>query len=396
MNKKLLAIAVSTTLAGIGTAQADTANVNVYGKFYPQLQVSKVTGSVDPTRDQPNTTAVNSQNSYIGFKGEVDVGGGTKGWYQVEQAIEIDSGNSDATFSNRNSGVGLEGGFGNVFLGHWDTVYKQLGHYTGMLGLSSGNFVSSSNILSRFGFGSSRRSRFHERASNWIEYDTPEISGFQFLVGYSPDEDKSDPDVGANDNTTVPVATANTNLVSFGGKWEAGPLYVALAHEVHKDFFALSTAGSGANAGGAGTSSKDQATRLSLGYKLGKSTKVGLDYAMMKWEETGRAAGFSEYKQNTWELSVEHKTGPWGLSASYVNSAEGDCTLVTGGACSTTGFGANMINLAALYSFSKRLGVFGLLSKLSNDDAARHSNIALSVREGGDTTAMAAGVLLRF
>jgi len=34
MKKNLLTVAVTTALAGIATAQADTVNVNVYGKLY--------------------------------------------------------------------------------------------------------------------------------------------------------------------------------------------------------------------------------------------------------------------------------------------------------------------------------------------------------------------------
>lgn len=45
----------------------------------------------------------------------------------------------------------------------------------------------------------------------------------QFLAQYSPDEGKTD--------------DLNVTVTSLGVKWEAGPLYVALAHEIHKDFF---------------------------------------------------------------------------------------------------------------------------------------------------------------
>src|SRR5581483_2109556 len=131
-------------------------------------------------------------------------------------------------------------GFGNVFLGRWDTVYKDIGGPVSFLGLSSGNFVSNSSVLSRTGLGSSRASRFHERANNWIQYDTPEFGGAQFKIGYSPDEGKT--------------ADNNATIMSYGVKWEAGPLYIALAHEVHNDFFALTQSTSRISGVGNGTS----------------------------------------------------------------------------------------------------------------------------------------------
>src|SRR5690349_1629531 len=43
-------------------------------------------------------TAVDSQNSYLGFRGERKLGStGLKGIWQIEQSIELDTGNADAT-----------------------------------------------------------------------------------------------------------------------------------------------------------------------------------------------------------------------------------------------------------------------------------------------------------
>lgn len=399
MNKKLLVLAVSSALTGT-TALADTVNVNVYGKFYPELAVGKTTGATTSASGLSTLTrtsgggfgtnndsryAVESTNSYIGFKGDADIGGGMKGWFQLEQSVNLDT--QDGAFSSRNSAAGLSGGFGNVFLGTWDSVYKQLGGPVSFIGLSSGNFVSSSNILSRVGFGSSRNTRFHERPLNYIEYDTPVIGGFQFLAGYSPDEGKT--------------ATKNADLISFGAKWESGPFYVALAHEVHNDLNSLATAAAtGAVTASTAVNSKDDATRLSLAYTLG-ATKIGLDYATMKWTEsnfTSAAAGQAEsYKKKAWELTISHKIGNTEFAASYVDSGKGSCSLTGGTACSTNGLDANQINLGVLHNFNKRVGVFGLYSKLTNGESANHSNVSwVSTAPGADPQALGAGVLVKF
>src|SRR5581483_11252070 len=117
MKKNLLTLAVTSALAGIATAQADTVNVNVYGKLYPEFAVAGGSGASDPAAprstlirassgENPQSTQfVNSANSYVGFKGDVDIGGGMKGWFQVEQTTDVDVGVS--TWASRNSGVGI-------------------------------------------------------------------------------------------------------------------------------------------------------------------------------------------------------------------------------------------------------------------------------------------------
>ena len=67
-------------------------------------------------------------------------------------------------------------------LGSMDTVYKNLGDTLSFLGVSSGNFISTSNILSKPGIGSSSASSFHLRRANSIVYESPEFGGFQFAV----------------------------------------------------------------------------------------------------------------------------------------------------------------------------------------------------------------------
>ncbi len=414
MNKKLLVLAVTSAVAAT-SAYADTANVNVYGKLYPEFAIYKGSGASATTEtlstlvrpstgtNPQSTQAVDSSNSYVGFKGDVNVGGGLKGWYQVEQAVELDTGTG--TFSSRNSAAGISGGFGNVFLGKWDTVYKQLGDPVSFLGLSSGNFVSTSNMLSRTGLGSSRLTRFHERANNWIEYDTPVVGGFQFLVGYSPDEAKT--------------STTNANLQSFGAKWEAGPLYVALAHEIHNDFFSLTNAtcriagvanGTSVSNGlvspfdaracvpNNGLDSKDTATRLSVMYKFGDTT-IGVDFARRDYKESGSglsATGITNYKQNAYQLAASQKLGNVELAASVAKAEKGTCTRNGGAACNTDGLDGMQLNLGVLYNLNKQLGVFALASNVNNSKSAAYNNTPLSIQPGTDLQAFAAGVAIRF
>jgi predicted porin len=365
MNKKLLVLAVTSALAAT-TAQADTANVNVYGKLYPQFEINKVTG-------RPTEQEVQASNSAIGFKGDVDIGGGMKGWFQVETNLTLDRG--VGTWGSRNSAAGISGGFGNVFLGQWDTVYKQLGDPVSFLGVSAGNFVSNASVLSQAGFDADGDTSFHLRLDNYVQYETPEISGFQFLVGYMPDETRS-------------TGGPNTNIISLGAKWESGPLYLALANETHNDTNSLSTALGGT----AGADSKDTATRFSISYSLPTGTKVGLDVANMKYEDGG-----AEYDHNAYNLVASHKVGAWSFAASYTMSEGGDCTGTAGITCpNTSQLDANQISLGARYDFNKRVSWYAITTKISNDAAALHNSTNIDVSAGQDPTAYGVGIIVTF
>jgi predicted porin len=422
MKKNAVALAVGALfIAPAAQAQIVMGNetigtVQIYGKLYPQLiwaeskdatqpgtSVSTLVATSGtlggaPVQTPGSRVAVDSQNSYLGFRGERVLGStGLKGIWQLEQSIELDTG-VDSTFSNRNSFLGLSGGFGTVKLGHMDTIYKEYGQVESMFGLTSGNFISPSNVLSQIGIGNSSTARFHERASNTIQYQTPELSGFQAGVQYAPDEVKND--VGY---------TLNKNLWSAGVKWESGPIYLSAQYELHRDFFGGSSnvgAASLRNGTGSGSTfapdaaahSRDWAMRFSASYKLGNHT-IGGDISQLKYTETNAAATarFEEYKHITWAVSVESKWGgPWRTAFEWVHGSEGSCKL-TIGSCSTTGLTGNLYGAGVAYDLDKQTFLYALAALLKNGDSARYDNwAASSPARGADVTQAALGMAYRF
>src|SRR5205823_8568852 len=160
--------------------------VQFYGKLYPEgirASSSGATGTGDTVSTLASPTdvcgtgssagacsgttagsriAVDSQNSYLGFRGERKFGNtGLKGIWQIEQSVELDTGTG--VFSNRNSFLGLAGGFGTVKLGNMDTIYKEYGQVEEIFGLTSGNFIAPSIVLSPIGIGNSSTASFHLR-----------------------------------------------------------------------------------------------------------------------------------------------------------------------------------------------------------------------------------------
>ena len=416
MKRNAVAVAVGALfIAPAAQAQIVFGNdtigtVQFYGKLYPEFIRATSSGatetgaSVSTLASSPTGTtagsrlAVDSQNSYLGFRGERKFGNtGLKGIWQIEQSIELDTGTG--VFSNRNSFLGLAGGFGTVKLGNMDTIYKEYGQVEEIFGLTSGNFISPSNVLSQIGVGNNSAARFHERAKNSIQYQTPEFQGFQAGLQYSPDETKSD--VGN---------TLNKELWSMGVKWESGPLYLSAQYERHKDFFGASnniavTSLKNNDAAGLanGAHSKDTGMRFSAAYKFGNHRVAG-DIARLKYEESGQVAApskFVSYEHTNWAISFESSWGgPWRTAIEYVSGGEGTCK-VTIGDCSTTGLKGALIGGGVAYDLDKQTFLYVLAAQLKNDPSAIYTNWAGTATptkpgRGADITQFALGMAYKF
>lgn len=402
LKKKAVALAVASAFGIPAAAYAQSSDVEIYGKIYPEFTVAKSSGStasgstvsnLSPAApsglDLKSRNSVDASNTRLGFRGKEDLGSGLKVIWQIESKVNLDTGAS-GVFATRDSFAGLDGsGFGTIRLGNMDTVYKSLGNPLHFLGIESGNFVSIAGIISSTAWGN--KNVFHVRQPNSLRYDSPKLGGVQISAQYSPDELKS--------------GNLNAYLVSYGVKYESGPLYLAAAHEVHNDMFGASGGGLAAavanSTSGAGDiHSKDTATRFTAAYTLGQ-TRVSVDASPLKFQETGtRAAGkFDNYKNTTWDVAWEQTWGgPWKTAVQYGSASAGTCGLAGGVACDTSGLEAKMLNVGGIYSFSKRSGVFVLYSLLRNGSSAAYDNMAnvKTVPDGADITQYAVGVVTSF
>lgn len=399
MKKNAIALAVGALcIAPAAQAQVVFGNdsigtVQFYGKLYPQFTYGTSGGAtgasetVSPMAIAPtgetggSRKSVDSSNSYLGFRGERNLGStGLKGIWQIEQAIEIDTGNSDATFSNRNSFLGLAGGFGTVKLGHMDTIYKEFGAQVGMFGITSGNWVSPSEVLSKN--AATEGGSFHLRQANSVQYLSPELSGFQLGIQYSPDE--------ARDFSK----DRNKELWSFGIKYEAGPLYASVQHEMHKDFF-------GGTKGGplkSGANSRDHATRASVTYKLGNHT-LAADIAQIEYTESGGI--LDSYKHIAWDVGIESKWGgPWRTALEYVQAQAGSCSFSVG-SCNTDGLKGQLVAVGLAYDLDKNTFLYALAGRLINGKSASFNNWAANggdvpLGTGADITQVSLGMAYKF
>src|SRR5256886_13503431 len=126
MQKKLLGMAVAAALAMPAVALAQSA-VQVYGTVHLSLNQAKYTKSTDGSVDDTTKFGVTSHASNWGLRSTETLGGGLTAWLQAEFNLKMtrDNGVHDGESTARNSGLGLRGGFGNIYVGTWETPWAQ-------------------------------------------------------------------------------------------------------------------------------------------------------------------------------------------------------------------------------------------------------------------------------
>ncbi|RXZ45008.1 porin [Crenobacter cavernae] len=188
MNKKLIALAIATLPA---VAMAD---VTIYGRLVGGVERDSIKLNNDGAlrnADFSETAAPNKKItqtnvedylSWIGFKGQEDLGNGLKAIWQVENYIAIDgtgtTAHSQGTFASRDSFVGLAGNFGKVRLGKLTNAQRD------MFDLDVWNNSNGANALDIF-------KRVAYRPNNSIRYDSPDFAGFSGSLLWGAGENKN-------------------------------------------------------------------------------------------------------------------------------------------------------------------------------------------------------------
>lgn len=381
MNKKLLALAVAAALAP-AAAMADTGNVTVYGKFdvsFDMVDAGKVDGSnqaaAGAAKSVGRQQGVNSNSSYIGFKGTEDLGNGLAGVWQVETLITPDQAGVGAasanSLSSRNSFVGLSSkSMGTFIMGRHDTPYKLA---TRRLDVFTDGIADNRSIMGG-GVNAGGVATFDGRNNNTMAYITPTVSGFHAAIGYVLLNENL-----ANNSATGAAGTSDatqSKAWSLAGIYDNGPLFASLAYEQH------SFGHTGLNVPTAGQDAKEKAWKLGVGYKLDALT-LGLAYERLSDDlnrnavagngatiacnqvgGTNTAANNVAYTgsecsgNKNWYLSAKYAMGNNVIKAAYTKA--GDRTV-------GSNTGATQWSLGLDHNFSKRTGVYALYTRLNND-----------------------------
>jgi len=211
MKKSLIALAV---LAASGAAMAQSA-VTLYG--IADIWV----GSTKDAVGAASKTQVGSggfNGSRWGVQGSEDLGGGLKAVFKLEQGFDISNGTATAgTAFNRQSFVGLAGGFGTVTFGNvWSSMDDVIGAGNGAFDSAFSPLYYMGNPLVTNGTVGSVHSTYVDRPRNAIKYASPSFGGFSGSFTYGLDEN----------------AAVSQDVVDFQVSYGAGPLAAAFAYQV--------------------------------------------------------------------------------------------------------------------------------------------------------------------
>ncbi len=362
MQKKLMAVAVAGALVAPAIAFAQSSTVQLYGRAVIEY------GYVDQGGGKNKTDMLQTPGgSAIGLKGEEKLGGGLSAWFQCESSADIRGENGDG-LCTRNSALGFKGGFGNVFIGKWDTPFKRAmsvgdgagSEDTGLLGtafLMAGSSTGTSTSTPGAGGG---RHIWKRRMQNSVNYHSPKFGGFSIEAAYTTGNSET-----AAINTTVSSAP---RVMSLAAQYAAGPARLAVGYEQHKQFAVAGT-----------TELEDDAWVISGSYKLGKAT-IGGAYNQQTYEIGAGAA--SELKKKAWTLGVDFAlNGPHSVGANYTKADDaklsgaaaanfniGNVTYNTAGQT-----GANLFQIYYGHAFSKRTTAKVAYVRLDNDINSRYT-----------------------
>jgi predicted porin len=393
MQKKLLTLAVTGALAAPAAA---LAQVEVYGTIHMSFNYMKYG---DSTSGIPSVTKfdVASHASNVGVRARENLGGGLSAWAQVETNASMERSNNVAhtsNFASRNSAVGMQGNWGNVFLGQWTTPWADLdalwgvgtvatyGPITSIIGrrettgaapnpncANAGSGVGGvgtncDSVESAGGVGHP----FWRRISNSVHYQSPVFGGAQIKVAYQANQDKAEASPG--------VVAADPSLMSASVTWAGmgGRLRIGAAFDRHEEFTTVGES--------------DTGWRVTGGWNFGFAD-VGLAYEQMTYKTLGGDCDATQMG-----IGVAIPVGQGAIRGSYSQADDIEGTFGGAGTCGAVGAGDNgakQYNLGYDYRFSKRTTVGVGYAKIDNDAFAAFTWSGLSSANTGNAVTPPAG-----
>jgi predicted porin len=274
LKKSLIVLAV---LATTGAAFAQST-VTLYGRIDTSIGRDKI-GAPGAATSTTRMFSGNLTSTRWGLRGSEDLGGGLKAIFGLEQGFDSSDGTQAAGSAfNRQSIVGLSGGFGTVKLGRHDTSFDDIRDLTASANIfDSGTFATTEGVVGTTGYlGVGQLADYGDRADNQIRYESPSFGGFSAGFSYGLDE---------------AVAPVKRDVTAFNLRYKAGNLdvgygYQENANEVAATNREYNTLGAAYNfdsfrLSGGWNQVKNKASRKSDAYSIGAIVPVGaLDFSL--------------------------------------------------------------------------------------------------------------------
>ncbi len=361
MNKKLVALAVAGVLAA-PLAQAQTANVTLYGRVNMDLEVlinQKQATSTATQEIKQNLYRISNNSSRLGVRGTESLGGGLNAIFQVEERYDPSS-SGPATVSG-DTFIGLQGGWGTFKIGYYLSPYDDLTAFWSSVPTLGTSIFNAANIWANNGGQGINTGSFDDRIGNSIRYDTPTMSGFtgSFQLGAR--------DNGNNDNNGVAYLQNSGDLAqmrrhatvySIGGFYNNGPIGIGAVYEQHNNIRGQGLADKGLSVAGS--------------YNFGVA-KLGLVWEQLDYDVTTS----TNVKRSFWGISGIFNIGPGQMYAMYGGANDGTGSAANGSRVGavTKGSqtGAHTWQVTYTYPLSKRTLVYGGYIMIDNDANANYN-----------------------
>lgn len=348
MQKKIIALAIAGLASTAAFAQS---NVTVYGVVdLGQAWVKSSGNTANANVDQDTVGRLDSNSSYIGFRGTEDLGNGLKALFQYETGF--DASTAGGLNGGRDTYVGLTGGFGTLVMGNLTHPLRAMGAKVELLpgAAGFGSMASVTGTINHPVLGETQTGA-DNRASNAIAYVSPNFSGLTATVAYVNGERRR--------STTQNVATAtgeseNGKQYQFALQYANGPLWVAGGYHRTIDL-AAATVGGGVDA---------RVWRLAATYDLPTNTKLTALYDNTRVDGP-TAVPTTDAKRSAWSVGVAQAFGANTVGLEYGRRGQ---TNVNGVDPKDA---AKIWTAMYSYSLSKRTQVHARYSKLTNESAAQ-------------------------
>jgi predicted porin len=343
-----------------------------------------------------------SPGNAMGIRGREDLGAGTSAWFQLEIGVwpseRLDTATTTGNnWGGRNSAIGITSGIGDIFLGNWDTPYKQT--FGVWNSITSGGFSAAGIIIGQADStgalnnqlcagtvsnptgsvttgangvctteATASSTAFSRRINNSVQYWTPVMGGFQAKLMTAMATYQSPG--SATPNAAMPnTGTQKPKEYSASLAWARGPISVGLGYDFHQAL-RVNTAVNGV------VDAKDTGIQLGAKWNFGPG-EVGAAYEQLSWGNTAVAgAADNSMKVPSYVVNGRFNVGPGAIWASYAGAEAKSCgglnTVIGSAAC---GVKAKMYSLGYDYVLSKRTKMYVAYNKIDNGTTQVGTNV---------------------
>jgi predicted porin len=368
MKKSLIALA-----ALAATSAFAQSSVTMYGNYDVGYGAHKTT-SKDGSAFTKTTGVMGGSwaGSRLGFRGTEDMGGGLKANFLVEQGIDPTSSNTfnqrvssgahqivgSSTFTlgnNRQSYLGLSGGFGEIRAGFQYTNSYDVVAFQGY-------------SLSEFQGGNyQNQTHANGTRANSITYIAPKMGALTLKAQFGSADGRAVQE--SNVDTNNGYRTDNNAYMSLMAAYAQGPLNIAYAYS-NADVKRVANAAATTNIYGgavAVTAVTNNAERSQVSHNLGASYNLGfatVSATMGRLNDGGAVTTTDKTQTNASQFSVKV---PFGATDLLISTGKVKATNQTTKAVTTDSKGT-MVGVS--HALSKRTNIYALTGSQKNEAVA--------------------------